>query len=288
MRHVRFAFAAVVALFAVAAASAAGADDGTWYWSEYTAAHALYVNGIRWSSGTDTMRQTHCWGLGHWLVDSSGGRHFRHFYCTVWPQNDAQYDVVVNVTGESLYAVNWAGYEHKSTWYWPAQMTANTLVKNGIRWTSASDPVSSDSCSPFGEWLRRSGTYYYKHFYCAVRSSARSPYTVVVSVTDKLVYDVRWVAYDAQLPATPTLPTPVTSTSSASGGASTTTSIASNKAVWNQILGQALLQSQQQQIYSTWHNSSIPNTADWLTGQVACRSDPNAFSYAYSSYTACG
>jgi hypothetical protein len=58
----------------------------------YGAAHALYVNGIRWSSGTDLMRQTHCWGLGHWLVDTAGQRHFSHFYCTATPTRGSQYE----------------------------------------------------------------------------------------------------------------------------------------------------------------------------------------------------
>ncbi len=281
------ASAAVVAVVvALVAASVGSAGDQTWYWSEYGAAHALYVNGIRWSNAFDSMRQTHCWGLGHWLVDSSGDRHFSHFYCTVWPKQDDQYNVIVNVSGPSTYAVAWAGYAQKTTWYWPAQMTADALAKNGIRWSSSTDPVSTDSCSPFGEWLRRDGYLYYKNFYCSVHSTARAPYTVVVTVSDKLLYAVHWVAFDTQLPAAPALPKPVTASSSTSGGASTTPSVAS-KALMDSILASSLLQSQREQAYRSFHNYSVPNAADSLTGADGCRSDPNYLSYAYSTYGAC-
>jgi hypothetical protein len=102
------AFAAALGLaISGAGVSAAGSSaDSTWYWSEYGAAHALYLNGITWRSGVDRMRQRHCWRLGHWLVETDGTRLFSHFYCTATPTSGSRYDVIVNVTGPSLYAVS--------------------------------------------------------------------------------------------------------------------------------------------------------------------------------------
>jgi len=113
----RISVAALVAALALTAAAAGASGsvvlsgaDARWYWSEYGAAHALYVNGITWRNSIDRMRQTHCWGLGHWLVETDGTRLFSHFYCTATPLKGSQYDLVVNVTGPSLYAVSFAGY----------------------------------------------------------------------------------------------------------------------------------------------------------------------------------
>ena len=205
----RFLVAALAAAFGLTGfagrASATTMTDTTWYWSEYGAAHTLYLNGITWRTGVDRMRQTHCWGLGHWIVDSSGGRHFSHFYCTATPASGSQYDVVMNVTGQGTYAVSFASYVKPQTWYWPAQYTANALYNNGITWPGTTDSVTYDACSPFGASLQGRGVYY-QHFYCSIRSGNRDPYTVIVNVTDKLAYTVKWVAFDDQLPATPAAP----------------------------------------------------------------------------------
>ena len=319
--HRRFLVAALVAAFGLTgfagSASATTMADTTWYWSEYGAAHTLYLNGITWRSGVDRMRQTHCWGLGHWIVDSSGGRHFSHFYCTATPASGSQYDVVMNVTGQGSYAVSFASYVKPQTWYWPAQYTANALYNNGISWAGATDSVSYDACSPFGASLQGRGVYY-QHFYCSIRSSNRDPYTVVVNVTDKLAYTVKWVAFDDQLPATPAAAPSVaqTATSSASGGAASTTAPpststpdpdcdiycnllryvgtktppldAASRAIYDKMLaGATLTASEKALLAAQWRAGEVPTGAGIQAGEVECRDDAYPQTAMYTSVTAC-
>jgi hypothetical protein len=320
----RLLLIAVAALAAVLgltgfAATASATTTTTWYWSEYGAAHTLYLNGITWRSGVDRMRQTHCWGLGHWIVDSSGGRHFSHFYCTATPASGSQYDVVMNVTGQASYAVSFVSYVKPQTWYWPAQYTANALSKNGITWPGTTDSVTYDACSPFGPSLQGRGVYY-QHFYCSIRSSNRNPYTVVVNVTDKLVYTVKWVAFDDQLPATPAAPPSVaqTATSSASGGAVSTTvppststaapdpdcdmycnmlryvgmktppPDATSRAIYEKMLaGATLTASEKALLEAQWQAGEVPTGAGIQAGEVGCRDYANPQTTMYTTATAC-
>jgi hypothetical protein len=286
---------------------AARAADTSWYWSEYSIAHALYLNGIHWSNGDDRMRQTHCWGLGHWLVDTGGQRRFSHFYCTATPTTGSQYDVIVNVTGPSVYAVAFASYaQPQQTWFWPAQLTANALYKNGVRWANTTDPVVSDSCSPFGEQLSKSGYVYYKHFYCSVRSSARSQYTVVVTVTGKLAYAVHWVAFDDQLPATPTAPRPVVAQTATSSGSSSSgtpdpfdpIAIATAKSapmdqrtrdqIGKMLAEQAMTRDTIIQNQHRFGSSSVPNSNDYQNDAVGCTNDPYSGNRSYTTVASCG
>jgi hypothetical protein len=310
-----FAAALGLAISGAGVSAARSSVDSTWYWSEYGAAHALYLNGITWRSGVDRMRQTHCWGLGHWLVEADGTRLFSHFYCTASPTSGSQYDVIVNVTGSSLYAVSFASYVKPQTWYWTSQYTANALFKNGIRWAGTVDPVSSDACSPFGPHMPSDGSYF-QHFYCLVHTRARSPYTVVVNVTDKLLYQVKWVDFDDQYPATPAQPRPsvATAASSASGGGGASTSVppvnstpscandifcnvvnyvetapSSTSHSWidDALVNSALSESAKRAIRSAWGNDRVPNGADTWTDQVGCRNHAYPQMTAFSSVTAC-
>jgi hypothetical protein len=290
-----------------AGVSAASSSTGsTWYWSEYGAAHALYLNGITWRSGVDRMRQTHCWGLGHWLVKADGTRLFSHFYCSATPNSGSQYDVIVNIAGPSLYAVSFVNYVKRQTWYWTAQFTANALFKNGISWPGTVDPVSSDACSPFGAHMPSDNSYF-QHFYCLVHTSARNPYTVVVNVTDKLVYQVKWVDFDNQYPATPAQPHPSVSTatsSASSGGNSTPTcgsdifcnitnyvetapSNSSHSWIENALLNSALSDQQRRMLEEAWQAREVPNSAAAWTGETSCRNYAYPQTTSFTSVTAC-
>jgi len=219
--------------------------------------------------------------------------------------------VVVNVTGPSLYAVSFASYTKRQTWYWSAQYTANALYRNGIRWLGTVDKATSDACSPFGAHLA-SDSSYYQHFYCSVHTNVRSPYTIIVNVTDKLAYNVKWVDFDDQYPATPAQPRPsaaLTATSSASGGSTSTPSTTtpacdlycniigyvtsktarSSGPSWidGALVGAALTDAQARAIREQWGSDEAPNGADIWTDQVGCARDGQAQSTPFASVTAC-
>jgi hypothetical protein len=309
----RFLIAALAAAFGLALIPGAGASAARstastdWYWSEYGMAHALYLNGITWRSGVDRMRETYCYGLGHWLVKTDGTRLFSHFYCTATPTTGSEYDIIANVTGPTLYAVSFVSYVKPQTWFWTAQYTANAIYQNGVRWLGTLDPVTYDACSPFGKW-NPSDHIYFQHFYCSVHTNVRPPYTIVVNVTDKLSYTVKWVDFDTQLPATPAQPRPsvsATATSSASSSSGSTpdcdmycnllrlAEMPSHPSSGSDWLSQALINSaltdaQKRANRQQWGNDEAPSGASAWTGGVGCRNDAYPQTTPYTSITECG
>jgi len=296
----------LTALAAGATGSGGRSSSATdWYWSEYGAAHALYVNGISWRSGVDQMHQTYCNGLGHWLVKGDGTRLFSHFYCTATPTHGSPYDVIVNVAGPTSYAVSFVDYVRPSTWYWSAQYTANALYRNGIRWVGTTDQVTSDACSPFGGHMP-SDSSYYQHFYCSVHTNVRYPYTVVVNVTDKLAYTVKWVDFDNQLPATTFQPRPsFAQTSSSSSSASTATpdcdywcnalgyvaskTTTSSSHTWvDDALAESNLNSSTAALLKTMYGQAyLPDPAASYTDGISCRNYAYVATTTFTSVNAC-
>jgi hypothetical protein len=73
--------------------------------------------------------------------------------------------VIVNLTAPSVYAVAFASYGAAEADVVLAHAAdRNALYKNGVRWGNTTDPVTGDSCSPFGQQLTSNGYLYYKHY----------------------------------------------------------------------------------------------------------------------------
>jgi hypothetical protein len=159
-----------------------------------------------------------------------------------------------------------------------------------------------------------SDSSYFQHFYCLVHTSVRNPYTVVVNVTDKLVYQVKWVDFDNQYPATPAQPRPSvsTATSSASGGSSryvlpanstpscgndifcnvanyveTAPSNTSRSWIDNELVNSALSVSARRAVRSAWGSNEVPNSAAAWTDEIGCRTYAYPQTTAFTSVTAC-
>jgi hypothetical protein len=210
------AFALTVAPVGVQAAAAqtrAGASEIPWYWSQAYAQKTLLSNGLDWSNkGHDSIAGVKCAGLGTWIAQA-GTAMFRDFHCYVKPRGGAAYKIIFHVASQSTYRYSSAGWQAKQTWWWPAQLAANTLVQTGIQWSSGLDQIVASSCSAFGPSTRVNGSLYYKLFFCTVTPAAGYSYSIVLDATDKTRAADYFVRYTDQLPVTPANTTQVPSSS---------------------------------------------------------------------------
>jgi hypothetical protein len=219
-----FGVLAVTGSSAANAAHARTIETQAWYWSEQLVATSLYKNGINWPPKRhDRVSKDVCWGVGYPVGNQGTLKHYRYFWCEVTLRGGTHYNTVVNVVAQSQYSVNFAGSSRQPPEYWSEQYVADALVSNGIRWgNNMLDPVSNDYCDGFGRSLSRGGTRYFKNFFCAVGTSTRQPYFVVIDVDGLKRYSVYWVDYDlrprAAAPTPPVSTLTPTATSSASGG----------------------------------------------------------------------
>jgi hypothetical protein len=200
--------AALLAGISATSTSAASNSTKVWYWSEQLVADALYANGIDWPRirRHDPVSGDTCWGVGYRVANAASLAHYRYFWCEVRPRSGRPYNVVVDVVAQRQYSVNFGGYTQTHRWYWTAKYAADALYYNGIRWGNIVDPVTADYCTPFGRSLNSNGWLYYKHFFCAVQSTARRPYFVVVDVDSRQSYSVYWVDYDVNPRVAPSAP----------------------------------------------------------------------------------
>jgi hypothetical protein len=188
-------------------------QETIWWWTAQYAANTLVQNGIRWDTinRTDAILSDHCWGTGE---QQDGAPRYRHLYCTVRPNHDRPYGVILAPTSQSTAQVSFdhylvsPGLVKETTWYWGAQLVANSLVRNGIIWprptgqnsATWTDGISRDICTSFGP--RYVGKY--QHFYCVVDSSRGNRYSILVHVTGHWTYRASYVRSDSAVasPAT--------------------------------------------------------------------------------------
>jgi len=254
-------------------------DNQMWFWSKALVIQSLYKNGLDWSNADhDTIAGAKCVGLGHWIY-SQGVPMFRDFHCYVDPTKGSTYKIIFHVASRRTYRYEFANYQSKQTWWWPPQYAADTLVKQGIRWSSGFDAINQATCSAFGPSSRIDGALYWKLYYCSVRPTRGYAYAVVMDVTDKSSASIRFVTYTDELPVTPTVTNPTPSSN-------TTNKAIVDQLLLNQITNQMLRDGIKRQNQITWGNDSAPSAADFWTGAVGCKSDPFDTSL-YKSYSAC-
>jgi hypothetical protein len=238
-----------------------------WFWSRSYVLQSLYGNGLDWSNAAhDTVAGAKCAGLGHWIV-SRGTQMFRDFHCYVDPTVGTTYKIIFHVTGQRTYRVQFDSYQTKQTWWWPPQYAADTLVRQGIRWSNGLDTITQSTCSAFGPSWRHNGGVLWNLFYCTVRPSRGYAYGVVLDVTNRTDAAIRFVPYTDELPVTQNVSTPTPSSN-------TTNQQIVNQLLLNQITNQMLLQGIKYQNQLAFGNDSAPTAADYLTGAVGCAEDP--------------
>jgi hypothetical protein len=190
---------AVVLLFSLPAVALSGpSHDESWYWGPDKAANSIYRNGVSWGSTTDSVTSATCQGFGG-TISSGGPVLYRHFYCTVSTPQHSPYAIIVHVRSRSTYSYDWDAYLGGQNWYYTPQRIADALYRNGVRWPSRFDTVSSDRCVGFAPLSNSPG--FYRHFYCTIKPSQYSAYGVDVTVIDAHHYAV---LYDGAIASTTT------------------------------------------------------------------------------------
>jgi hypothetical protein len=207
--------AGVVAIFAAwcllalpSVALSAPLHDEPWYWGPQKAANSVYHNGVSWGRTTDQVARTNCSGFGG-TISSGGQTLYRHFYCTVSTQQNSLYAIIVHVRSHSTYSIDWDGSLAGRHWYYTPQKIANALYRNGVRWTTRFDTISSDRCVGFAPLSSRPG--FYRHFYCTVQPQQHSAYGVDVTVIDARHYAVLYDGAVASTTPSVAPPAPVSS-----------------------------------------------------------------------------
>lgn len=197
---------AMVAVGGLSLSPARAHIDDTWFWTPQSAANAVYTNDIAWKHRFDVVKRDTCWGFGRWIGTAQNPK-YRHFFCTVKARKHPRYTVFLHVLSRKRYSISWDGYLHDpDAWFWSEKRVADALYQNGIRWSTGTDPVSSDTCWGFGNSIDDSPRLY-RHMYCKVVPTNDDPYAVIVPVRGERMYKVIFEGY---LPAssTPAPPPP--------------------------------------------------------------------------------
>jgi hypothetical protein len=80
-------------------------------------------------------------------------------------------------------------------WYWSQSNLQQTLLHNGVNWTSGLDSVAYVKCSGLGSWIVQSGTAMFHDFHCYVRPYGSTPYNVIIHVVSQWTYRYGWAGW---------------------------------------------------------------------------------------------
>lgn len=83
-------------------------------------------------------------------------------------------------------------------WYWSQSNVQQTLIHNGVNWTSGLDSVAYVKCSGLGNWIVRDGAAMFPDFHCYVRPYGGAPYNIVVHVVSQWTYRYDWAGWSTK------------------------------------------------------------------------------------------